>query len=121
LAFWQGPAAGGGLFISSNDQAAFLRKLYTGALPVSPAASATVRALMVEETRGDAALGGLMGSCPSVADGSRSLGWWIGRIQSPKHDVIFAVSMEGQNALPGLEIRSRAEPILAQAGLLPAS
>ncbi len=121
LAFWQGPAAGGGLFISSNDQAAFLRKLYTGRLPVSPAAAGTVQSLMVQETRGDAVLSGLMASCASIADSSRSLGWWIGRIKSPKRDVVFAISIEGQNALPGMEIRSRAEPIFAQAGLLPAS
>ena len=121
LAFWLGPAAGGGLFISSNNQAAFLRKLYLGQLPVSPAAVQTVQGLMSEETRGDTALSGLTASCPSIADNSRNLGWWIGRIQSRKRDVIFAMSIEGQNALPGMEIRSRAEPILVRAGLLPAS
>lgn len=121
LAFWLGPAAGGGLFISSNDQAAFLRKLYRGELPVSPAAAQTVQGLMVEQTRGNTTLSGLTASCPSIADNSRNLGWWIGRIQGPGRDVIFAMSIEGQNALPGMEIRSRAEPILAQAGLLPAS
>jgi beta-lactamase class D len=120
LAFWQGPAAGGGLFISSHDQAAFLRKLYLGQLPVSPAAARTVQGLMIEETRGDTTLSGLTASCPSIADNSRNLGWWVGRIQSPRRDVIFAMSIEGQNALPGMEIRSRATPILVQAGLLPA-
>jgi len=120
LAFWLGPAAGGGLFISSNNQAAFLRKLYRDGLPVSPAAAHTVQGLMVEETRGNTTLSGLTASCPSIADNSRNLGWWIGRIKSPNQDVVFAMSIEGQNALPGMEIRSRAEPILAQAGLLPA-
>jgi hypothetical protein len=43
----------------------------------------------------------------------------MGRIQGPRHDVIFAMSIEGANALPGMELRTRAEPILAQAGLLP--
>ncbi len=119
LAFWQGPAAGGGLFISTNGQAAFLRRLYAGSLPVGAAAAQTVQGLMVQEQRGDTTLSGLVASCASIADNSRNLGWWIGRIQNPRRNVIFAFSMEGQNALPGMEIRSRAEPILAQAGLLP--
>ena len=121
LAFWLGPAAGGGLFISSNDQAAFLRRLYMGRLPVSADAAKTVEGLMVQESRGDADLSGLTASCASLADNSRNLGWWIGRIRSPKRDVTFAISMEGQNALPGMEIRSRVTPVLVQAGLLPAS
>lgn len=120
LAFWQGPAAGGGLFISTHDQAAFLRKLYAGALPVSPAAAQTVEAMMAGPARGGTSVSSLVASCASIADNSRNLGWWIGRIQSAKRDVIFAFSIEGQNALPGMEIRSRVTPILAKAGLLPA-
>jgi beta-lactamase class D len=121
LAFWRGPVAGGGLFLSTNNQAAFLRRLYRGDLPgVSVGAARAVQDLMVEERRGDATLSGLIGSCPSIADNSRNLGWWAGRIKSSKRDVIFAVSIEGQNALPGLEIRRRAEPIFTSAGLLPA-
>jgi beta-lactamase class D len=118
-AFWQGPVAGGGLFISTNNQAAFLGRLYRGQLPVSPGAAAAVQGLMIEERRGDTVLSGLVGSCPSIADNSRNLGWWAGRIKSPKRDLIFAISIEGQNALPGLEIRRRTTPILVQAGLLP--
>jgi beta-lactamase class D len=121
LAFWQGPAAGGGLFISTNDQAAFLRRLYLGKLPVSAAAARTVQGLMVEETHGAATLSGVTGSCSSIADNSRELGWWAGRIQGPKRNLIFAVSMEGVNALPGMEIRTRLTPILVQSGLLPAN
>jgi beta-lactamase class D len=119
LAFWQGPAAGGGLFISTNGQAAFLRRLYLGKLPVSAQAARTVQGLMVEEKRGPVTLSGLIGSCPSIADGSRNLGWWVGRIQGPSRTLIFAISIEGANALPGLEIRTRVTPIMAQFGLLP--
>jgi beta-lactamase class D len=118
-AFWRGPAAGGGLFISTQGQAHFLRRLYTGRLPVSPAAARAVQRLMVEEQRGSTTLSGLTGSCASIADNSRSLGWWIGRIQGPGRDVVFAMSIEGANALPGMEIRTRVTPILTQAGLLP--
>ncbi len=121
LAFWQGPAAGGGLFISTSDQAGFLRRLYRGALPVSPASAATVQGLMAPDRHGEATLSGMTGSCASIADNSRNLGWWVGRIAGSAHDVTFAISMEGQNALPGMEIRSRATPILQRAGLLPAA
>jgi beta-lactamase class D len=121
LAFWQGPAAGGGLFISTSDQAAFLRRLYRGKLPVSAAAARTVQGLLVEARRGPVTLSGVTGSCPSIADNSRNLGWWAGRIQGPGRTLIFAMSIEGANALPGLEIRTRMTPILAQYGLLPAS
>ena len=120
-AFWQGPAAGGGLFISTGDQAAFLRKLYAGGLPVSAAAAKTLEALMVEDRRGDAVVSGMVASCPSIADASRNLGWWVGRIDSPKRSLVFAMSIEGQNALPGMEIRTRMTPILIQAGLLPST
>ncbi len=124
LAFWQGPAAGGGLFISTNRQADFLRRLYgvqlfVGKNKVSLPAVLAVESLMVEEKRGDTTLSGLVASCPSIADNSRNLGWWVGRIQGPRRDVIFAMSIEGQNALPGMEIRTRVTPILAQVGLLP--
>ncbi|HUO22758.1 MAG TPA: penicillin-binding transpeptidase domain-containing protein [Caulobacteraceae bacterium] len=119
LAFWQGPAAGGALYISTNDQASFLRRLYRGELPVSASASRTVEGLMVEETRGPVTLSGLTGSCPSIADSSRNLGWWVGRIAGPDRTLIFAMSIEGANALPGMEIRSRMTPILARYGLLP--
>ena len=122
LAFWQGPAAGGGLFLSSNNQAAFLRRLYRGELPgVSAQAAASMQGLMVEERRGDAVVSGLYGYCSSIADNSRNVGWWAGRLKSGKRDVIFAISIEGLNALPGLEIRRRAEPVFTAAGLLPAS
>jgi beta-lactamase class D len=125
-AFWQGPAAGGGLFISTRGQAQFLRKLALGTLPVKPEASRAVQALSADLTRGATALSDLGASCPSTADATRNVSWWVGRIQGadvagkPGRDLVFALSIESQNPLPGNEIRSRALPIFSRVGLLPA-
>lgn len=119
--FWQGPAAGGGLFLSTRNQADFLRRLARGDLPVKPEAVATVQGLMADVTRAGASLSDIGANCPSIADASRDVSWWIGRIQGPERDLVFALSIESQNPLPGSEIRSRVLPIFTDVGLLPAS
>ena len=120
-AFWMGPAAGGGLYLSTHSQADFLRKLATGALPVKPEAVATVQALMADTTRGQTTLSDLGASCSSIADNSRDVSWWIGRVKGPERDLVFALSIDSQNPLPGFEIRNRMLPILTRFGLLPAA
>jgi beta-lactamase class D len=124
-AFWMGPAAGGGLYLSTRNQADILRKLAHGALPAKPEAQAAVQALMADVTRGQTQLYALGARCPSIADSSRDVSWWIGRIKAPPvngkdRDLVFALSIESANPLSGLEIRSRMLPILTRAGLLPA-
>jgi len=118
--FWRGPAAGGGLFLSTRNQTDFLRRMAKGDLPVKPDAASTVQGLMADVTRGTTALSDIGASCPSIADASRDVSWWIGRIQSPERDLVFALSIESQNPLPGFEIRSRIVPIFTDVGLLPA-
>ncbi|HEY5288665.1 MAG TPA: hypothetical protein VIJ59_01400 [Caulobacteraceae bacterium] len=56
-------------------------------------------------------------SCNSVADGSRTVGWAAGRVNSAKHDFIYSAVMEGQSALPGQEMASRLDDAFANAGL----
>ncbi|MDB5459033.1 MAG: beta-lactamase [Caulobacteraceae bacterium] len=119
--FWQGPAAGGGLFLSTRNQADVLRKLARSELPVKPEAAAAVQGLMADTVRGGVALSSLGGSCPSIADDSHSVSWWLGRLQGPDSDRVFALSIESQNPLPGSEIRSRILPIFTNVGLLPAA
>ena len=120
--FWLGPAAGGGLDISTDEQAGFLHRLYAGRLPVKPESLAYVEQVMLDETRGDAVMSGKTGSCPSIADGSRQVGWWVGRLQTPKHDYVFAASIEGANdsSLPGMEVEDRVKAAFAAAGMWPA-
>ena len=123
--FWLGPRAGGGLWTSALQQTAFLHRLYTDRLPVKPGDAAFVRQIMVDETRADAkgrryVMSGRAGSCPSTADGTRSVAWWIGRLQSPSRDLVFAARVEAADAPPGGEVEQRMKDIFADAGLWPA-
>jgi beta-lactamase class D len=122
-AFWQGPHAGGALALSTREQAAFLRRLYAGKILLANAAATTVEGLMSSETRntaaGPAVMSGQVGSCPSQADGSRSVGWWVGRLTTPKRDMVFAASVEGATAPPGEEVESAFKDALSDAGLWP--
>jgi hypothetical protein len=61
--------------------------------------------------------GGRMASCPSVPDGSRTVGWAEGRVQSAKRKLLFSAVMEGENALPGHEINARLFDAFQKAGL----
>jgi beta-lactamase class D len=119
--FWLGPATGGRLGVSTEGQAQFLYRLYAGKLPVKPQSLAYVEQLLVDEIRGGFTMSGESGSCASIADGSRQVGWWIGRLEGPKDDYVFAASLEGENgnALPGEEIKQRVKSAFAQAGLWP--
>ena len=119
-AFWMGPAAGGGLYLSTRNQADILRKLARASLPAKPEAQAAVQDLMADLSRGRTRLYDLGARCPSIADASRDVSWWIGRIKGSDRDLVFALSIESANPLSGLEIRSRMLPILTRAGLLPA-
>ena len=119
--FWLGPSVGGGLAISTDEEADFLHRLYTGRLPVKPASLAYVEQIMLNETRGDVVMSGKTGSCSSTADGARQVGWWVGRLKSAKHDYVFAASLESDNdtSLPGAEIERRVKTAFADAGLWP--
>ena len=117
--FWLGPEVGGGLTISTREQADFLHRLYSSQLPVKAASVLAVSKIMVDETRGSSVMSGKTGTCSSTADGSRSVGWWVGRLYSPDRDLVFAVSMEGQNALPGRELQIRLKSAFAKVGLWP--
>lgn len=119
--FWLGPAAGGGLVISTEQQVDFLGRLYRHRLPVKPESAAFVKSIMVDETRGQAVMSGKTGTCPTQPDQARQVGWWVGRLQSPPHDYLFAASIEGANfdSLPGSELRERVKSAFTAAGLWP--
>jgi len=117
--FWMGPGQGGGLAISTRDQARFLQRLHAGRLPVNPASVASLEAMTPSETRQGTTFSGKAGSCDSLADGSRSVGWSIGHLRSPDRDLVFATSIEGQNAFPGFEVENRLKAAFAGAGLWP--
>ena len=123
-AFWQGPQAGGFLTITPGQQVGFVRRFYAGDLPAKPESLATIQALTWDETRTDAkggktVISGRPTSCASIQDGSRRVGWWVGRIQAPAQDLTFVAVIEGVGAPPGLEIERRLKDIFSQAGVLP--
>jgi beta-lactamase class D len=120
--FWLGPASGGQLQISPREQAQFMHRLFAGRLDVKPASLAAVEQLMQDETRGDYVISGDGGDCPSLADGSQRISWWVGRLKGPKSDYVFAASLQQTTdaALPAEEVKVRAKSAFAQAGLWPA-
>jgi beta-lactamase class D len=119
--FWMGPGRGGQLGISTLQQADFMHRLFSGRLPVKPAALSFVQDQMVDEIRGAYAMSGKAASCSSLSDGSRQVGWWAGRLKGPGEDYVFAASIEApnENALPGAELQARVKTVFADAGLWP--
>jgi hypothetical protein len=61
--------------------------------------------------------GGRKASCPSNADGSRTVGWAEGRATSQTRDLVYSAMMEGQTALPGNEMNARLYDAFQKAGL----
>jgi hypothetical protein len=60
---------------------------------------------------------GRQASCNSTAAGDRSVGWAEGRVKSDKRDLVYSAMMEGQTALPGMEMATRLDTAFANAGL----
>lgn len=61
--------------------------------------------------------GGRGASCPSVADGSRTVGWAEGVVSGNHAGLIYSAMMEGQTALPGHEMSARLDEAFQNAGL----
>lgn len=119
--FWMGPAHGGQLGISTRGQTQFLRRLYAGQLPAQPQNALAVKRAIVDETRGQSTISGRTGACSTLSDGSRHVAWYVGRLETPKHDWVFAASLEGEtkNAMPGMELAHRVKFAFSQAGMWP--
>ncbi|HLI65420.1 MAG TPA: penicillin-binding transpeptidase domain-containing protein [Caulobacteraceae bacterium] len=121
--FWDGPQAGGKLALSTHEQVDFLRKLFSGGLPVGPAATTAVDGLMQDETRtgknGKYVMADSSGACASAPDGSTSVAWWVGRLTSPTRDIVFAATINGETAPPGQELQDTGKDVFADAGLWP--
>jgi beta-lactamase class D len=125
--FWMGPPNGGGLVITTDEQAHFFKRFYAGELGLKPATSQVVQQLLVREVRDDSRTGratfsAAQGTCPSNADGSNTVGWAAGRLQTKDRDLIYAASVNAAAAAtpPGMEIRDKLRDIFASAGLWPA-
>jgi len=117
--FWQGPAQQGGLGISPAEQAGFMRRLFAGKLKAKPQSLQLVEALMAGETRGQAQISAVAGSCADQADRGRGVGWWTGRLKSPGRDLTFAAAVESAEPPPGSEVALNLKAIFSDVGLWP--
>ena len=117
--FWQGPAQQGGLGISPAEQASFMRRLFSGQMKAKPSSLQAVQALMAGETRGQAQISAVAGSCADQADRGRGVGWWTGRLKSPTRDLTFSASVESAEPPPGSEVALNLKAIFSDVGLWP--
>jgi len=60
---------------------------------------------------------GRFASCPSLPDGSRTVGWAEAPVQSAGRSLVYSAVMEGQRALPGREMNARLFDAFQNAGL----
>ena len=56
-------------------------------------------------------------SCPSVADGSRTVAWAEAKVPNAKRDLVYSAVMEGENTLPGHEMNARLADAFVAAGI----
>lgn len=113
-AFWLNSS----LRISADEQIEFLKKFYTGKLPVSAHATAIVKDILVLEKTPRYTLSGKTGG-GSLPNGS-SLGWFVGYVETQGNVYFFATNIEGANYAA---IRDRrialTKQILTELGHLP--
>jgi hypothetical protein len=65
--------------------------------------------------------GGRGASCASNAAGTRSVGWAEGAVAGSQPPLLYSAVMEGQAALPGIEMNTRLAEVFSQTGLTPAA
>jgi beta-lactamase class D len=118
--FWQGPAHGGGTALSATAQADFARRMFAGKLPVKPETLAAVLAVMQTDPHGTATMTSIAGSCSDVADQSRGVGWFVGRLKTPDRDLTFAAVVEAAAPPPGSVIGDDLKAAFADVRLWPA-
>jgi len=119
--FWQGPAQGGTLGISTGSQAGFMRRLFAGQLQVKPASAQAVEAVLASETRAGATVSGIGGSCSDEPDRSRGVSWWTGRLRSPTRDLTVAAVVEAASPPPGSDVGDSLKEAFGDAGLWPSN
>lgn len=113
-AFWLNSS----LQISADEQIEFLKKFYTGKLPVSARTTAIVKDILVLEKMPNYTLSGKTGG--GTLPGGNSLGWFVGYVETKGNVYFFATNIEGANYAA---IRDRrielTRQILAELGHLP--
>ncbi len=113
-AFWLNST----LRISADEQVEFLKKPYSGELPVASRATAIVKEILVLEKTPSYTLSGKTGAGPHTGGGS--LGWFVGYVEAKGNVYFFATNIKGPYSAA---IRDRrielTRQILAELGYLP--
>jgi beta-lactamase class D len=118
--FWQGPAHGGSMGLSTEAQAGFAQRMFAGKLPVKASSVAAVTAAMENDPHNGAMMTAIAGSCADISDQSRGVGWYVGRLKSGDRDLTFAASVEAAAPPPGSDVGDNLKAAFADAGLWPA-
>ncbi len=105
------------LEITPQQQAEFLAKLWTDALPARREATETVRRMLVQESGPHWQLAGKTGSGSAVGARARDHGWFVGEVESGGHRAVFATLIRGEGA-SGAEARPLARRVLTELGWL---
>lgn len=112
--FWLGSS----LRVSADEQAAFLRRFETGALPVSARSLAIVKDILLQPWTEGVVYRGKTGSC-SDDERAPDHGWWVGSTEYAGRRYVFAGLIEGTGA-SGQVARPMVEDALVALGALPA-
>jgi beta-lactamase class D len=110
----------GSIRISADEQAAFLRRLQQGSLPVSHRAAAGVLDILTLARGADWTYRGKTGTYSGLVDGIHAdLGWFVGWIEYRGRVLIFAAN-DSTEGTSGPAVRVRVEHVLVELGELPA-
>ena len=116
--FWLPRESKKSIQISPDEQAALIRNLLKGSLPVSEhsrtvlAEMLTVSTTPVGTLYGKTGTGPLLGVEPAV-----NIGWFVGSVQSGTRLISFACLLKGENVM-GKDAKAIVETILTRNGLL---
>ncbi|HZS05579.1 MAG TPA: class D beta-lactamase [Blastocatellia bacterium] len=106
------------LRISPDEQVEFLKALYQEKLPVSKRSLGIVKDIITLEKTADYKLSGKTGGGPR---GNKSLGWFVGYLETKDNVYFFATNIEGADYLAIRDKRiSLTKQILADLSYLPA-
>ncbi|HYM01137.1 MAG TPA: penicillin-binding transpeptidase domain-containing protein [Blastocatellia bacterium] len=89
-AFWLGSS----LKISADEQVEFLKKFYSGKLPVAKRSIDIVKEILVLERTPQYTLGGKIGG---GSENGRTRGWFVGYLETHGNVYLFALNLDGAN------------------------
>jgi beta-lactamase class D len=112
--FWRNSS----LQISADEQVDFLRRFYTGQLPVSRSSTEIVKDIILLEQTATYRLSGKTGAAPRENGGT--LAWFVGYLEREGNVYFFALNMDGASYEAIRDERiNLTKRILAELGYLP--